>query len=139
MMGETVATIFQVAVYFHILLALLITGHLLLLAWRCYSTGLQRPGSFFLLALVGIQLLLGMGTWMVKYGLPGWVAAWVGEVTFVNREADALQAAIITSHVAVGSLILVVAVAVAIRLGRQLGAGLPSLTMVPLAMTEVTR
>ena len=138
MMGNLVATIFQVAVYFHILLALLITGHLLLLAWRCSQTGLQRVGGLGLLALIGVQLLLGMGTWLVKYGMPGWAAAWLGEMTFVNREADAMQAAIITSHVAVGSLILVLAVAMALRLGRQLRIGLPSVTAVPLVMTEVT-
>ena len=125
MMGELVATIFQVAVYFHILLAILITGHILLLAWRCGRTGLQRVAGICLLALIGIQLLLGMGTWLVKYGMPGWAAAWLGEPTFVNREADALQAAIVTSHVAVGSLILVLSVAIALRMGRQLGVAVP--------------
>ncbi|MGI9428685.1 MAG: COX15/CtaA family protein [Bythopirellula sp.] len=137
MMGQMIAAIFQVAVYFHLLLALLITGHILLLAWRCSRAGLQRVGGICLLALIGMQLLLGMGTWLVKYGMPGWASAWLGEMTFVNREADALQAAIITSHVAIGSLILVLSVAIAIRLGRQFGMGLPSLTTVPLGMTEV--
>jgi cytochrome c oxidase assembly protein subunit 15 len=139
MMGQLIATIFQVAVYFHLLLAILITAHVLLLAWRCTRTGLQRMGGICLLMMIGMQLLLGMGTWLVKYGLPGWAATWLGEMTFVNREADALQAAIITSHVAVGSLILALSVAIAIRLGRQLGFGLPSVSAMPLAMTEVTQ
>jgi len=77
-----------------------------------------------LLCLVGIQILLGMSTWLVKYGMPGWAMARFGELQFVNREADFLQASIITSHVAVGSLILVIALAIALRIGRQTGVGL---------------
>ncbi len=138
LMAEWTATLFQTAVYFHLFLALLITGHVLSLAWRCLRSGLQRFGGLCLLALVGVQLLLGMGTWLVKYGMPRWATLWLGETTFVNREADSLQAAIITSHVAVGSLILVISVAMALRLGRQLRIGLPTLVVAPLALAEVT-
>jgi len=132
------AKLFQTAVYFHLCLALLITGHVLSLAWRCLCNGLQRTGGLWLLALVGVQLLLGAGTWFVKYGLPHWATLWLGEMAFVNREADAVQAAIITSHVAVGSLILVISIAIALRLGRQLRIGLPSLAVGPLVMAEVS-
>ncbi len=135
--AEWTAALFQMAVYFHLLLALLITGHVLSLAWRCLRNGLQRAGGLWLLALVGVQLLLGVGTWFVKYGLPHWATVWLGEMTFVNREADAVQAAIITSHVAVGSLILVISVAIALRLGRQLRIALPGLAVAPLVIAEV--
>ena len=138
MMAEWTATLFQTAVYFHLFLALLITGHVLSLAWRCTRNGLQRAGGMVLLSLIGIQLLLGMSTWFVKYGVPYWATKWLGELAFVNREADALQAAIITSHVAVGSLIFVISVAMALRLGRQFRIGLPSLVVAPLVMAEVT-
>jgi len=120
MTEEWAATIFQLAVYFHVFLALLLVAHVLLLAWRCLRIRLQHVGGFCLLALVVIQLLLGVGTWLVKYGLPRWATTWLGEMTFVNREADTVRATIITSHVAVGSLILAVSVVVALRLGRQL-------------------
>jgi len=125
MIGEWTATLFRLAVYFHVLLALLIVGHVLLLVWRCLRSGSQSVGGFCLLALVGIQLLLGVSTWLVKYGLPFWATRWFGEIAFVNREADTLRAAIITSHVAVGSLILVLSVAIALRLGRQLRVRFP--------------
>ncbi len=135
--AEWTATLFQLAVYFHLLLALLITGNVLSLTWRCLRNGLQRVGGLFLLALVGLQLLLGVGTWFVKYGLPHWASLWLGERAFLNREADSVQAALITSHVAVGSLILVVSLAIALRLGRQFRIGLPSLAIAPLAIAEV--
>ncbi len=132
-------TLFQVAVYFHLFLALMIIGHVLLLSWRCLRTGLQSAGAVCLLALVGLQLLLGGGTWLVKYGMPRWATAWLGELAFVNREADALQAAIITSHVAVGSLILVVSIAIAMRLGRQLRVTLPWLAIAKPQAVEVAQ
>ncbi len=135
--AEWTATLFQTAVYFHLFLALLITGHVLSLAWRCLRNGLQRTGGISLLLLIGVQLLLGASTWFVKYGLPHWSAKWLGEIAFVNREADSLQAAIITSHVAVGSLIFVIAVAMALRLGRQFRLALPSLVVAPLAIAPL--
>jgi len=135
--AQWTATLFQTAVYFHLFLALLITGHVLLLAWRCLRNGLQRTGGLCLLTLIGLQLVLGVGTWFVKYGLPHRAHLWLGEMAFVNREADAVQAAIITSHVAAGSLILVIAVAMTLRLGRQLRIGLPSLAVAPFAFGEV--
>ncbi len=137
MTGQGSAALFQIAVYFHLLLALLIVGHVLLLAWRCLRSRSQTAGGLGLLALVAVQILLGISTWLVKYGLPLWATQWFGAMTFVNREADALQAAIITSHVAVGSLILVLAVAIALRLGRQLRIGVPQLPTVTTRFTEV--
>lgn len=131
------ATFFQVAVYFHVLLALMIVGHVVLFAFRCLKNRLQVAGGLGLLALVGVQLLLGVATWLVKYGMPAWTVAWFGEMSFVNREADALQAAIITSHVAVGSLILVVSAAIALRLGRQLGVELPCWSNAKIQTMEV--
>ena len=131
--------LFQAAVYFHLLLALLIVGHVLLLAWRCGRTRLQRAGGFCLVGLVGLQLILGVATWLVKYGIPRWAATLLGELPFVNREADSLQAAIITSHVAVGSLILVISVAIALRLGRQLRIGLPGMIAAPFAVLEAAQ
>ncbi len=52
----------------------------------------------------------------------------MGETRLVNREADFLQNAIVTSHVAVGSLILVTALAIAVRLARQFGVTAPRLS-----------
>ncbi|MEM8945620.1 MAG: COX15/CtaA family protein [Planctomycetota bacterium] len=135
--GRLTATIFQVAVYFHVLLALLILCHVLLLAWRCLRTGLQRFGGACLLTLVGAQLLLGMSTWVVKYGMPQWAMPIVGTWNVVNRKSDVTSAAIITGHMVVGSLILIVSVAVALRLGRQLRVRLPRYATADCRISEV--
>jgi len=112
---------FQVAVYFHLLLALLLVGHIGLLAWRSVRTKLHSTAAVGLVLLIGVQILLGAGTWLLKYGVPYWATSLLGELNFVIAEADLLQAAIITSHVAVGSLIFVMALAIAVQLGRQVG------------------
>ncbi len=139
MLSETAGALFQSAVYLHILLALLIVGHVLLLAWRCFRNRLQVAAGIGLVALVAVQLFLGLGTWLVKYGLPNWATNMFGEMAFVNREADFLQAAIITSHAAVGSLIFVSTLVIALRFAKQLGVGVVFLSMSPSLMTEVTR
>ena len=123
--SQIAATLFQIAVYFHMLLALLLVGHILLLAWRCVRQKSQELGGVLLAVLIGVQILLGLATWVIKYGVPQWAVAIVGELSFVHREADLLQNAIITSHVAVGSLILVISLAIALRLARISGVSLP--------------
>ena len=139
LIGQWTANLFQLAVYFHLVLALLIVGHVLLLAWRSVRCRLQQGHGLCLLALVAIQVVLGLATWLVKYGLPLWATTWLGEMSFVNREADAVQAAIVTSHVAVGSLVLVVSVAIALRIGRQLRVGLPQWSAASAILVEVAR
>jgi cytochrome c oxidase assembly protein subunit 15 len=125
--STSAATIFRTALYFHLLLALAITVHAVLINWQAYRNGIERGRSATLAMLVLVQVLLGASTWMVKYGLPQWATAWVGDMSFVNTADGGHQAGIVTSHVAVGSLILVTALAIAIRAGRQLRIGLPRL------------
>ena len=127
--GESAPALFHAAVYFHVLLALMIVGHVLLLAWRCCRSRLQAAGGLCLAALVGVQLVLGAGSWVHKYGVPLWASTLVGEMSFVNREADFVQNAIVTSHVAVGSLILAASLVIVLRLGRQFGVGAPRLAL----------
>ena len=61
----------------------------------------------------------------------------MGETKLVNREADFLQNAIVTSHVAVGSLILVTALAIVLRLARQFGVGTLRLNIKPSPLAGV--
>lgn len=125
MLSGAAQTIFQVAVYFHLLLAVAIVVHVAMLLGRSLNTRLARGGSIVLALLVGVQVLLGGVTWILKYGMPHWAANLVGEYHFVNTEADFFQAAMITSHVAVGSLILVASLAIALHVGRRVGISLP--------------
>lgn len=137
MLSETSSAIFQMAVYFHLFLALLILVHVMLLAWRCLRSRLQVIGGIALLGLVVAQLALGMTTWLVKYGMPRWASALFGDLPFVNKQADFLQTSIVTGHVAVGSLILIAAFAIALRLGRQLGVAAPRLSASTSHLVEV--
>jgi heme a synthase len=125
--SSSAATIFRTALYFHLLLALTITIHAVLINWQAYRNSLERSRSAVLATLVVLQVLLGASTWMVKYGLPQWAAGVVGDLSFVNTADSGHQAGVVTSHVAVGSLILITALAIAIRAGRQLRIGLPRL------------
>jgi hypothetical protein len=61
----------------------------------------------------------------VKYGLPRWASTVVSDPQFVNTADGALQAGIVTSHVAVGSLILVTSLSITLRAARQLRLGVP--------------
>ena len=139
MLSETAGAIFQAAVYLHVFIALSIVAHVILLAIRCLRNRMQRIGSLCLVALVTTQISLGLATWVVKYGVPQWASTMFGEVAFVNREADFLQSAIITSHVAIGSLIFITSLVIAMQLARRLGVGAVYLSMSPTVLTEVAR
>ena len=121
MVTEGAPRIFQIAVYFHLLLAAAVTFHVLLLAHKCFWGRICRTPAVSLAGLIGLQLLLGVSTWMMKYGVPQWVARYLGETGHFNRADDMASAGIVTAHGAVGSLIVALAVVVALRVGRQLG------------------
>ena len=120
MLTEAAPRIFQIAVYFHLLLAAAVTFHVLLLAHKCFWGRVCRTPAVSLVLLIGLQLLLGVSTWMMKYGFPQWAARFVGETGHFNRADDMASAVIVTAHGAVGSLIVALAVVVALRVGRQL-------------------
>ena len=139
LLAESTATLFQVAVYFHLLLAIFLLGHITLLAARCLRSQLERTHGLLLLALVGVQILLGLSTWLVKYGMPLWTMQMFGELTFVNRKADLLSSSIITGHMAAGSLIFVLSSLIVLRLGRQLRVCLPCWASSEIRAAEVAR
>lgn len=121
MLTEGAPRIFQIAVYFHLLLAVAVTFHVLLLTHKCFWGRVCRTPALSLALLIGLQLLLGVSTWMMKYGFPQWAARFVGETGHFNRADDLAGAVIVTAHGAVGSLIVALAVVVALRVGRQIG------------------
>lgn len=119
-LSETAAQLFQIAVYFHIILAVALMGHVLSLAWRCVRSKLQSRGGLVLMFLVFMQIGLGISSWLVKYGMPAWATSTFGEFVWVNRADDFFQSAIITSHMATGSLILATGLVISLRVARQL-------------------
>ncbi len=123
LIGQSASAIFQAAVYLHVLLAIAIVVHGALLLWQAIRCRIPTGRCSLLATLIGLQIVLGGSTWIVKYGLPRWASRMFGEMSFANTADNALQAIIVTSHVAVGSLILVTALAIALRAARRLSVG----------------
>lgn len=126
MLTEGAANIFQIAVYFHVILALAVTFHVLLLAHKCFWSRVSRKLSMSLALLIGVQLLLGVSTWMLKYGMPQWATGIIGETGHFNRATGTASAAIVTAHGAVGALIVALCVVLAMQVARQLGVQSPA-------------
>lgn len=95
----------------------LLTGVVWWCLRRCGDLTLSRPG-LVLLGLVGLQIAFGVGTWVVKYGFPGFLEWMPGASDFVVRSKDWGDSLLITAHVATGSLILAIATMILVRLLR---------------------
>lgn len=127
MLADSAATIFRIAVYFHVLVALVVAFYCLRLAHKCYWARICPGAAAALALLIVTQLLLGASTWLVKYGLPAWAFSLLGEVDYANRASSFAGAAVAAGHGAVGSLILAISVVIALETGRRAGLGWPSL------------
>jgi cytochrome c oxidase assembly protein subunit 15 len=117
--SDSAAAIFRAAVYFHLLLAAAVTVHVLMLAHKCFWRRVCRSTAVVLAGLVVVQLALGASTWVVKYGMPTWATAIIGETGHFNTAESAASTAIATAHGAVGALVVALCVAAALRAGRQ--------------------
>ncbi len=125
MLGDSAETLFRIAVYFHVLLATAVTFHVVWLAVRCWRSKAATGGALALVALIGVQILLGASSWIVKYGMPSWATQLIGETGHFNRASDFASAAILAGHGAIGALIVAVSVVIAVRVVRlRLGASL---------------
>jgi hypothetical protein len=91
----------------------------LLIAHQCFWRRVSRALSLSLAALIAVQLLLGLSSWMVKYGMPQWAAGLIGETGHFNRASDTISAAIVTAHGAIGSLIVALSVVLAVQVARR--------------------
>jgi heme a synthase len=127
MLGDRSAAVFQTAVYFHLVLAAAVTFHTLLLVVKCLRRRVCRGAALGLAALLAVQILLGVSTWMVKYGMPAWATRLIGETGHFNRASDLASAGIVAGHGAVGALIVALATAMALHVARRLGASQSSL------------
>ena len=65
-----------------------------------------RGSIDILMLLVLLQVSLGIGTWVVKFGWPSWLQDQVWAAQFIVAEKSFLQINIVTAHAAIGSLIL---------------------------------
>jgi cytochrome c oxidase assembly protein subunit 15 len=128
MLTERAADMFQAAVYFHVVLAIVVTVQIVRLAIKCRRSAAMARLAAGLAALVLVQLALGASTWVVKYGLPTWAQRF-GEWNVANVEAGAARAAIITTHGAVGALIVALCVVVALKASRNEATVLPRVAL----------
>lgn len=117
-------TAFSAAVFLHLATAALVVLHVVLLAVlvaRSFRREADLTGPVaWLTAMIGLQLLLGGATWVLKYGWPSATgeSAWTAGHT--NISGSMLQAAVVTGHMALGSLILGLAVLATLRAVRGL-------------------
>ena len=85
---------------------------------RCGDLTLSRPAAG-LICFVGVQIVLGVGTWVVNYGYPQILQSLPGSDSYVLQAKNLLDAWIVTGHVATGSLILAVSTLLGVRLVRR--------------------
>jgi cytochrome c oxidase assembly protein subunit 15 len=117
-------TVFVAAVKFHLAMAAVLTFHVAWLLWAVMrSSASVRPLALLAWVLGGlmiVQLLLGAGTWIVKYSVPVWAREWLPAGGFTIEAEGWLQTHVVTAHVAVGSLLLATSVALALYALRLL-------------------
>jgi cytochrome c oxidase assembly protein subunit 15 len=115
---------FALAVRFHLFMAAVLSLHLVLLVWlvlrRLWGVSPLRDLAFWLAGLLIMQLALGAGTWIVKFSIPSWAAGWISTGGVAIQDGGWLQTHVITAHVAVGSLLFVAALALALYAHRLL-------------------
>jgi cytochrome c oxidase assembly protein subunit 15 len=116
---------FRIAVIFHVFTALIIAGHVLgfgIKTLRKQSNRWIVSPTSVLMVLVGLQLLLGASTWVLKYSWPSALSQYDFAAGYTVTANSLVQSLVTTGHVAVGSLILAVSTVLAARLVRLAGA-----------------
>lgn len=116
-------TTFELAVRFHLFMAAIVSLHIVALVWLVQSAARRvRPLGALAGTLAGLlvlQLLLGAGTWVVKFAAPSWAPSWLSPGQLAVQDGGWLQTHVITAHVAVGSLMLATSLALALFAVRR--------------------
>ena len=113
---------FQAFVALHLFAALALLVHGGLIAARAWRTHRQEPRLLRpangLLGLMVLQVLLGAATWILKYGWPAWFKRFAWAQGHLNVSESLAQVLATTSHVAIGSLIVAIALLLSLRAAR---------------------
>jgi cytochrome c oxidase assembly protein subunit 15 len=116
--------VFRAALLLHLVLAAALTIQIGITAWQVWSarsaSGLFAPATW-LPALLAVQVLLGLATYVAKYSWPDWLGDYQFAAAYVVQERSLGQALVTTGHVAGGSLIVFVSVVLAMRSLRLVG------------------
>jgi cytochrome c oxidase assembly protein subunit 15 len=131
-------TEFRAALIFHLLGAVAVTVHVILLAIHVLrrhpaESALRYP-ALILSVLIVLQLTLGAASWIVKYSLPTGIHDAGTFSGFTIENEGLLQSLTVTAHTAGGSLILAVAVLLALRILRLAPRGMESALPSPKTM-----
>lgn len=113
---------FRLVLWFHLFIAAGLWAHIALITFRVWRGFRQqhwlRAPATRLSLLVMVQVLLGLGTWVAKYGFPGWMSGFEFAAAY-RPTADSIgQVVMATAHVAIGSLILATSTMLALRAWR---------------------
>lgn len=116
---------FRGAVFFHLILAAALFGHIVWLALivrrNLPPASLLRRLAHTLVVLLALQIVLGASAWIVKYGWPNWAVYWSWNADYTVRTNALVQSLTVTAHVANGSLILATAAVFLASVCRQFG------------------
>ena len=88
------------------------------LADKRVFSGVRKPANW-LLSLLVVQLVLGIGTWFVNYSLP-WSELFPGLARYVIAAKGYWESMVVTAHQATGSLLISMSVWLVCRVGRRL-------------------
>jgi len=98
---------FQLWLWTKLLLIPLVAVGVGWLPWVIAGQGGGVPGRRavgWLIGVFSLQVLLGLGTWVVNYGFPMWFTDWVYPIEYTVVREGALQVWVTTAHMAVGAL-----------------------------------
>jgi heme a synthase len=118
--------VFRVALLFHLVVAFALTIQVGLTAWSAQRVSGMRLPTLLLPLLVGVQIFLGLATYVAKYSWPAWLGEYQFAAAYVVQERSLAQSLITTAHVANGSLIVFVTVSLAVRSTKVFFGRLPS-------------
>lgn len=109
----------------HVLTAFVVAGLAVWLAARCVVTpsGRRHLGfvAFHLLAIVALQVMLGVEAWMGKFAAAGPQFS----IAPLDRKVTVMAASVRTLHALVGAALLAASVLLALRVWRRATAGAP--------------
>jgi cytochrome c oxidase assembly protein subunit 15 len=133
---------FFLATKLHLTMAAILTLHIVMLVLSTIANVASPLLGRLAIALGGllfVQLLLGAGTWVVKYAVPSWTESLIPFSRSAIVDGGWLQTHVVTAHVAVGSLLLATSVAIALYSCRQSAAAAIGLRGPKLSRWEAAR
>jgi cytochrome c oxidase assembly protein subunit 15 len=119
--------VFRVILYFHLILALALVGHIAGFVLQVRRYARANPwismSAYTLALLAGLQIVLGVVTLILKYGWLSWLGGELFAPNYIVQAKDFSSAMIVTAHVANGSLILAQFAVLWVKCVRTCGTG----------------